>query len=802
MDNQVTELDTLLRDMPAFTDLSDDLQKALRNIYALVEEKQEVSDFYRDVFLEEMEPLSSEDRITVMRTMLELSDAVEDSPNTMNTFFISYGAGCIDSWVSDEFADSYGSEENTSKPFYLEEFSAVIAEREPREILEQWAKTEGLSQDVIKNAALQDPFYYSNNYEYNFAEYVDFHPTEIPDDAFLKVLDQTDPYHLQVDLLIEMFGDRDMMEDIFRRKWEDDGVDWRNVVDNHEFFADKPYGKEFFIEAAKSFPAGVATSADQLKGISYSDDIFKAILQEDPLLAMSNRSLSAVVADKPYVQGFIDQAIEKNPINVARFAILNSENPLAEKAYNDSVARFEEFLAENPDNSWRLVRIINDLHEEPASVRFDTVEGFSASAMYDLVSVGRDDVYTSTFNGLFDRFVDKMGNEDIDFSDIIAQDPRRLQSLPAFLEGVASFSRVGDFLREIGDTEQVELIDTLFNEINDTDNNELFIHSTASFVQGMLAADHNIEYVEAKIIEGYQNSEGHLKDQYGVLGAWLSNTAGREISDEHEAFFDKLSENERYHLPDLSQKSTEDLLDEHGRNYQLHIFYDDEDGHMSYAHYKRFMQQDGWSIEENKEDGIALFQKDANGREVHAYVSMPHADGEAAEYIKEAAQEEGISFSVIAHRGHSYHVDGSLDQIDDKAQIVFLGSCGGYQNVENVLESSSNAHILSTSGTGSMYVNDPLLTWINKDILYKDAVDWSGIDSKLSKMKNENASFYHTPPENLALMFSKKFEELENEREAKIGLSGDFDNRAQGNVVVPIEQIMDDTPSVVPALQQ
>ncbi|MGH1404795.1 MAG: hypothetical protein ACRBDL_11180 [Alphaproteobacteria bacterium] len=775
MDNQVVALKDELSKGAVYAGLSTDVQNVVERLIDFVRVEQEGAAFDRSVFIEEMESLTPQEREGVMSAIIEFAD----NPDDINSYFY---AEALSFWVSDELAEHSGKEQ---KPIYTDEFSVAVSKRDPLEILEKWSNSEFVDKQVLHNAALAEPFYYVSQYTYNLKDKIGLDVNDIPDQVFIGAFDELEEAGIYTSTLMELFGDREFFEDLFRHHWDGEYVSGKDVMYEKDFFAARPYGEEFLIRAARESPHIAASWSPKFVDLPFADNMFKAMLDEDPIMVLSMKDLSKIVAEKPYAGEYIQRAIDKDPLSVARFALLNTENPLAEKAYHDAREEFESFLQDNPNKSWRMVRIINDLHNESDDMRFGTVEGFSAQGLYDLLSSGRDHAYTSTFNGLLDRFLERSDTQNVGLSDMLKEDPERLKSLPEFLEGVASFSRVDDFLRAIGDEEQIDLVDTLFNEINHSSDNNQFVYSTATFVQSMLAGGHNIEYVETKIMEGYNNSDGFLKDQYGVLGAWLSNTAGHEISEDHAAFFKELEADERYQLPDLSQKDVSSLLDKDGRNYQLHIFYDDEDGHASYTHYKDFMRRDDWTLQEDEETGVALFQKKGNGREINAYVSMPHADGEAAEYIKYKAEEEGIHFSVVAHRGHSYHVDTSLDYMDDKAEIVFLGSCGGYQNVETVLESSENAHILSTSGTGSMYVNDPLLTWINSDILNEDKVQWSDIGQKISRMGNENASFYRTPPDNLALLFSKKFDEIQNEREMKSGLSNNFDHRAigQDNVI-------------------
>src|SRR5581483_11203779 len=54
------------------------------------------------------------------------------------------------------------------------------------------------------------------------------------------------------------------------------------------------------------------------------------------------------------------------------------------------------------------IREINDKIASGQSQPFSSVENFNAADLYFLMYYGRDEVFTSTFNGLFNRFMQKL----------------------------------------------------------------------------------------------------------------------------------------------------------------------------------------------------------------------------------------------------------------------------------------------------------------------------------------------------------------------------------------------------------
>jgi hypothetical protein len=129
---------------------------------------------------------------------------------------------------------------------------------------------------------------------------------------------------------------------------------------------------------------------------------------------------------------------------------------------------------------------------------------------------------------------------------------------------------------------------------------------------------------------------------------------------------------------------------------------------------------------------------------------------------------EGISPQIVVHRWHSYHTEDTIKQINEDAQLVFLGSCGWFQNISSTLDKSSNAHIISTKWTGTMLVNDPLFKIINEELLNQnDKIVWWKIWKKADwKLKNnENWEWYVRPDKNAWTLMIRKYNELKSKQQ-------------------------------------
>jgi hypothetical protein len=119
--------------------------------------------------------------------------------------------------------------------------------------------------------------------------------------------------------------------------------------------------------------------------------------------------------------------------------------------------------------------------------------------------------------------------------------------------------------------------------------------------------------------------------------------------------------------------------------------------------------------------------------------------------------------TIVIHRGHSYHLKYTLEQLAPSAKIIVLGSCGGYNNLNEVLSICPDAHIISSKQVGTKTVNEPILQAINADLSLGKSIDWMSTWKELSsRFQNDAAARekfddYIPPYKNLGAIFIKAY---------------------------------------------
>jgi hypothetical protein len=196
------------------------------------------------------------------------------------------------------------------------------------------------------------------------------------------------------------------------------------------------------------------------------------------------------------------------------------------------------------------------------------------------------------------------------------------------------------------------------------------------------------------------------------------------------------------------------------------FFYGDKDGKTFYPPFRNSFSPAEWKVTEKKEWMEAVSIKG----NVTVYANKPldndaNLDDTAQVHLGIFLKEKGITPSLIVHRGHSYWLQRTMDRMPGDAKIVLLGSCGGYQNLNKILEINPDAHIISTKEIGAGDINKPILTYMNQVFTSGADLSWRNMWQSLSKTfsKDANKSLrdswesYIPPYKNLGAIFLKAY---------------------------------------------
>jgi hypothetical protein len=219
-------------------------------------------------------------------------------------------------------------------------------------------------------------------------------------------------------------------------------------------------------------------------------------------------------------------------------------------------------------------------------------------------------------------------------------------------------------------------------------------------------------------------------------------------------------------IPPINDVANGYVQNPNGKIVELVFFYGDEDGKSFYPRFRNGYANANWKITEKKE----WIEINAVKGNVALYVNKPldndaNLDDTAQVHLINYLLQQGLKPNIVVHRGHSYWLDRTISRMPGDAKIVLLGSCGGYKNLNKILEINPDAHIISTKEIGAGDINTPLLNYMNNIFIANQDLNWPKMWATLtksfstdpSKAIRESWESYIPPYRNLGAIFLKAY---------------------------------------------
>jgi hypothetical protein len=407
-----------------------------------------------------------------------------------------------------------------------------------------------------------------------------------------------------------------------------------------------------------------------------------------------------------------------------------------------------------------FINEINALHDEPDEVRFRKLQGLSPEELYYIIVTGEDLLYTSSYTGVYSRLMARVPRSAGDQLLLMV----RFDRFKKFIRMAAGYNRLDAFLSSMPEGNAQLLMKAFVRGLDQNMNLEDAVDVADSYA--------SIKRPEIRALL-VNEIEINLRQQ-----TLTGTKRGRTIYDILHLLFlsasDSVSQlSSRYHIPPVYQLPFTELADQAGRVVQQVFFYGDKDGKESFANFmSMFRGKKEWKI---VQQAHWVEIKSLVGQSIWIFANLPldnskgdDPDAKAQQLLHTYLEENGLHPSIVIHRGHSYHLKYTLEQLPASSRIVVLGSCGSYQNLHAVLEVSPAAHIVSSKEVGTKMVNEPVLHLINESLRSGRSVEWIRIWGQLERqfstgVAKERFDNYIPPHKNLGALFIKAYSNSENE---------------------------------------
>lgn len=399
---------------------------------------------------------------------------------------------------------------------------------------------------------------------------------------------------------------------------------------------------------------------------------------------------------------------------------------------------------------------INALHDlSNIDVRMRAIDPLSPVELYYVLIMGETDIYTSSYKHAFARFISRMGPQPRTDSLLMKVN---FDSFKKFIKLAANFNQLDLFLSLMPPPNAEVLMKAFVANLDKGNSLEdaVDVADSYSSINNPILLKSILSYVEQNEQQSISanNSRGTLI--YGLLKTiFLSADSNNKI--------DLTSE---IGIPSIYEINNKILQDDKGRIVQQVFFYGDEDGKAFFPGFVNSFSSRDWTVT-YKSEWVEIKSKKS---EVYVFANRPldynqNLDDSAQVHLNNYLASLNMKPSMVVHRGHSYWLKGTIDRMPQNAKIVLLGSCGGFQNLNEILEVSPDAHIISSKEIGAGDINGPIINYLSSKFVENETIVWKNMWATLSKffvndpskMIRESWEDYIPPYRNLGAIFLKGY---------------------------------------------
>jgi hypothetical protein len=403
-----------------------------------------------------------------------------------------------------------------------------------------------------------------------------------------------------------------------------------------------------------------------------------------------------------------------------------------------------------------FIKTINELHEKPDAVRFAILEQLNAQELYYLAIEGETELYTSSFvKGVFPRMMQKYDNRGDSL--LVSVNFDRFKK---FIKMCAGYNTLSEFLASIPDKDRAQLLMTAFvNNLEKSKGLEDGVDvadSYASIYETIKpVADEMLYNIKLNLDRNTKENNKRGTVMYNLLYKLFLSVDSTQSIDLTKEFG----------IPPVYSINYQSLVDDSAKKVVMQVFfYGDDDGKMNYNGFSSELTKAGWKVAADTKSWLAF--SSPKGQPVVIYANKwfddkkdENAIEKAQGALKEYLEQKNIQPTIVVHRGHSYWVSSTIDQIQPAAKIVLLGSCGGYNVIHSVLQHAPDAHIIASKQTGKKDINQPFMNILNEKLREGSNIDWIPLwkEFKTKAGNVEGFDDYVPPYKNLGALFIKAY---------------------------------------------
>ena len=390
---------------------------------------------------------------------------------------------------------------------------------------------------------------------------------------------------------------------------------------------------------------------------------------------------------------------------------------------------------------------INALHEEKLdAVRFRKLDSLSATELYYLCVLGEEEIYTSSYLGVYKRIWQRMT---VERGDTLLNRVNH-DYYKKFIRMAAAYNELDDFLLRMDQETAQTLMKSFVNDLDKSSSLEDAVDVADSYasINNVPLKNLLVTQVQKNLLQNKRSGNVRGQKIYELL-----NTIFTSMDSSKTDAFASLG------IPPMFQMPVALLKDSTGKIIIEQFFYGDKDGVNIFNSFLRTYTNANWKITRKPEWAEV---RSVKGTPIIIYANRPldtekDLDADAQKNMGYYIDSLGQDPTVILHRGHSYYVKSTIQQLPSSAKLVLLGSCGGYHSLNQVLSICPTAQIIASKQVGTGVVNITLIEAITETLRQgKDLnwpIMWQNLQSRFVGDTKEKFDDYVAPHKNLGAIF-------------------------------------------------
>jgi hypothetical protein len=418
----------------------------------------------------------------------------------------------------------------------------------------------------------------------------------------------------------------------------------------------------------------------------------------------------------------------------------------------DTPLAYDKLLFKLQDRAKNVfIEEVNALHDLPDNARFKIIDPFTPQELYYLIVLGEEVMYTSSYKGIFNRMMQRMP---VPSGDSLLMDVR-FDRFKKFIRLAAGYNKLDEFLQTMPDSNSQRVMMAFVRGLEKSGTLEDAVDVADSYgsIKNPLVKRLIDQEIEKNLKQAKTQQDKRAIAIYDILQIIFQSSEDSSID-----VAAKLK------IPPVYRVNYKDLLDDSNRVVQQVFFYGDQDGKESYANFMSMFTGADWKIKRNA-DWVEI--RSTKGKPVFIYANLPldyekGLDSIAQTRLHQYLEKNNLEPGITIHRGHSYWVSSTIRNLPPSSKIVILGSCGGFHNLDDVLKTCPDAHIISSKEVGTKIINEPILKAINDDLKDGKDIEWLPMWKDLAARfptgdAKERFENYIPPYKNLGALFIKSY---------------------------------------------